>query len=36
MKLNDISNEELIIYKNKLEKKISRYYNLQLAKKVCL
>lgn len=34
--LENLSNEELIEYKKEIEKKISKYNNLQSAKKVCL
>ena len=36
MILKDMSDQELLDYKNVLLNKISRYQNLQLTKKVCL
>ena len=36
MMLKDMSNEDLLKYKNTVEKKVARYSNLQTAKKVCL
>lgn len=36
MKLENLSDQELEEIKQSLERKIARYNNLQLAKKVCL